>query len=78
MSVTQEDIFKLLLENSKNGQAQISRVDVDTSVFADICGDHKGNLFSTSFRYDEINLNISFKMKRSAFIEVNELLSRVM
>jgi hypothetical protein len=78
MSVTQEDIFKLLLENSKNGQAQISRVDVDTSVFADICGDHKGNLFSTPFRYDEINLNISFKMKRSAFIEVNELLSRVM
>jgi hypothetical protein len=78
MSVTQEDIFKLLLENSKNGQAQISRVDVDTSVFADICGDHKGNLFSTQFRYDEINLNISFKMKRSAFIEVNELLSRVM
>ena len=78
MSVTQEDLFRLLLENSKNGQAQISRVDVDTSVFADICGDHKGNLFSTPFRYDEINLNILFKIKRSAFVQVNELLSRVM
>jgi len=78
MSVTQEDLFRLLLENSKNGQAQISRVDVDTSVFADICGDHKGNLFSTPFRYDEISLKVSFKIKRNAFVQVNELLSRVM
>jgi len=78
MSITQEDFFKLLLENSRNGQVQIARVDVNTSVFADICGDHRGNLFSTPFRYDEIDLNISLKIKRNVFVQVNELLSKVM
>jgi|APGre2960657404_1045060.scaffolds.fasta_scaffold119409_2 hypothetical protein len=78
MSVTQKELFQMMLDNSNNGQLQICRVDSSASILTDICGDHKGNMFALPFRSDEVVLDVSIKMKREVFLQINELLSRVM
>lgn len=78
MSVTQKDVFELLLDNSENGQAQITSLKSNASIISDICGDGRGKLFATPFTADEVELDISLRMKRGVFLKISELLSRVM
>jgi hypothetical protein len=78
MSITQKELFQMMLDNSDNGQLQIYRVNSTADILADICGDSKGNMFSLPFRSDEVVLDISIKMKREVFLQISELLSRVM
>ena len=78
MSVTQKDLFGLLLENAENGQVQIKSISSDTHIFTDLIGDGRGNLFATPFRPDHVELNISIKMKRDMYLQISDLLSKVM
>jgi hypothetical protein len=77
MSVTQKDLFGLLLENSENGQVQVNSISSDTHIFADLIGDSRGNLFATPFRSDQVDLNISIRMKREIYLQISDLLSKV-
>lgn len=78
MSVTQKDLFGILLENAENGQVQVTNINSDTSIFADLIGDGRGNLFATPFRSDQVDLSISLRMKREMFLQISDLLSKVM
>ena len=74
---TQADLFKLMSNNSTNGQLVLSNINMSTNVSSGVMGDGMGNLYGCPFIADTVEVELRLTMKRKVFLELNELLSKV-
>lgn len=75
--LTQADLFKLMLDNSTNGQLVLTGINASTDVSSNIIGDGLGRLYNAPFIADTVEVEIKFTMRRKVFSELNDLLSKV-
>lgn len=75
--VTQIDLFKVMMDNATNNQLVLTSINSSTEVSAGICGDHQGNLYQLPFIADTVEVEIRLTMRKKVFLEINELLSKV-
>jgi hypothetical protein len=75
--LSQADLFEVMMANSTNGQLRLVGITSSTEVSSNILGDHKGNLYGCPFMADTVEIELRLTMKRKVFLEINELLSKV-
>lgn len=75
--LTQIDLFKVMMDNATNNQLVLTSIRSSTEVSAGICADHQGNLHQLPFIADTVEVEIRLTMRKKVFLEINELLSKV-
>lgn len=75
--LTQADLFKVMMDNAINNQLVLTSINTSTEISAGICGDHQGNLFQLPMIADTVEIELRLTMKKKVFLEINELLSKV-
>lgn len=75
--LTQLDLFKVMMDNATNNQLVLTSISSSTEVSAGVCGDHQGNLYQLPLIADTVEIEIRLTMRKKVFLEINELLSKV-
>lgn len=75
--LTQSDLFSLLSTLARSNKLSLTKIKSDANIEGSIMADGRGNLYNCGFMQNNVNLNLNFTMKRDAFLQVNDLLSKV-
>lgn len=75
--LTQADLFKIMMDNANNSQLVLTSISSSTEVSAGVLGDHKGNLYQSPFIANTVEVELRLIMRKKVFLEINELLSKV-